>query len=332
MQGKRKQWTQDEKDILKNIYPTASWDEMIMLFGTSKNNIIHKAKQLGVQRQMVNFAKYKQEEIKFIKENYGKIPTKIIAEELGRTVCAIKTKARKLKCGTRTYWTGEEEEILKKVFPYYSNEEISEVFLEGRSESAIKNMARKMNLYKAELPPQKQKQFNKDELLEEIKKVYKRLGRTPLLTELRIYGLPSERTIARYFDGGYRKLCSELGWDWNYKVFGRDGLSKSINGDLCFSKAEKIITDFFITNNIPYSKKEESYKDVFKIEEFKTRRMDWLIYEKIPVEYFGCMGNYAYADKANKKIELCKKYNLPLIDIYPETLENLKEIFKEYIK
>ena len=332
MQGKRKQWTQDEKDILKNIYPTASWDEMIMLFGTSKNNIIHKAKQLGVQRQMVNFAKYKQEEIKFIKENYGKIPTKIIAEELGRTVCAIKTKARKLKCRTRTYWTSEEEEILKKVFPYYSNEEISEVFLEGKSENAIKNMARKMNLYKAELPPQKQKQFNKDELLEEIKKIYKRLGRTPLLTELRIYGLPSERTIARYFDGGYRKLCSELGWDWNYKVFGRDGLNKSINGDLCFSKAEKIITDFFITNNIPYSKKEESYKDVFKIEEFKTRRMDWLIYEKIPVEYFGCMGNYAYADKANKKIELCKKYNLPLIDIYPETLENLKEIFKEYIK
>lgn len=332
MQKKRKQWTQDEKDILKNIYPTASWDEMIMLFGTSKNNITYKAKQLGIQRQMVNFAKYKPEEVKYIKKNYGIIPTKIIAEELGRTSVAIEAKAKKLGCQTRTYWTDEEKEILTKVFPNYNNEEISERFLENRSVIAIKNMAQKMGLVKAELPPQKQKQFDKDELLIKIKEVYKKLGRTPLLTELRLYGLPSERTITRYFSGGYRKLCSELGWDWNYKIFGRDGLCKSINGDLCFSKAEKIITDFFIINNIPYSKKEENYKDIFKIEEFETRRMDWLIDGKIPVEYFGCMNNYVYADKANKKIELCKKYNVPLIDIYPETLENLEKIFKEYIK
>lgn len=335
MKTKRKQWTQQEKELLKKMYPTASWDEMINIFQTSKECIAHKAKQLEIQRQMVNFAKYKPEEIKYIKENYGKIPIKIMAEELGRTPCAVETKAKKLKCGTRTYWTDEEKELLKEVFPKYGNEELAEVYFENRTPNAIDRMAQNLGLLKEDLPHQKQKQFNKDELLEQIKKVYNKLGRTPLLTELRLYGLPSERTLNRYFKEGYREICKEMGWKLNFSSFGRDTSYCSKNGDLCLSMAEMMITDFFIDNNIEYIKDELLYKNVFGYNEFGMKRIDWLIKDGdkgYVVEFFGMMTNSQYKQRAIQKIELCEKYNIPLIKIYPENIKDLPKIFEKFIK
>lgn len=332
---KRKQWTQQEKELLKKIYPTTSWDEMIEIFQTSKDNITHKAKNLGIKREMVNYAKYTQEEVQYIKDNYGKISSKEMAERLGRTAVAIETKIKKLKLNKRTLWTNEEIELLKKVFPKYGNEELAEIFFENRSPKAIAGMARKLNLYKEDLPPQKQKQFNKDELLEKIKEVKNKLGRTPLITELRLYGLPSERSLLRYFPQGYRELCKELGWKLNLSSFGRPVNYYSKNGDICLSMAEMIITDFFIDNNIDYIKDEAQYKIIFGYEEFGQKRMDWLIKHNevaYVVEYFGMLTNEDYKERMNSKLNLCKKYNIPLIELYPNNIKDLPQIFKNFIK
>lgn len=332
LKEKRKQWTQKEKELLRKIYPTANWDELIEIFQTGKDGILHKASQLGLKREMVNFSKYKPEEIQFIKESYGRVPTKYIAEELGRTTCAIETKAKKLRLGTRTYWSDEEIELLKEVYSEYSNLELSELFFEGRTPESIRTMAHKHNLVKYDLPEQKQKQFDKDDLLNDIKKVYEKLGRTPLVSELRLYGLPSERTLARYF-GGYLKICEILGMKQNIKTVGsNNGICYSKNKDICMSKGELVITDFFIDNNIRYTKEEKKYKDVFGIEDFGTRKMDWLLEDGTVVEFFGLINYKNYNKKMQQKIELCKKYNIPLIEIYPKDILNLDKIFEKYIK
>lgn len=335
MKQKRKQWTQQEKDLLKKIYPTYSWGELTNIFQTSKDCITHKAKQLRIKREMVNFAKWTQEDIKYLKEEYGKTDTKTIAENLGRTTSAVVTKADKLGLKTRNYWSEEEIELLKEVFPKYGNQELVELYFNNRSEKAIDDMGQKLGLLKEDLPPQKQKQFTKEQLLEDIKNVYKKLGRTPLLTELRLYGLPSERTINRYFKNGYRGICKEMGWKINNNLFGKNSVHYSKNGDICLSWSELIITNFFIDNSIDYIKDELLYKDIFQCEEFGQKRIDWLIKDRengFVVEYFGMAPRWNYKEKMNKKIELCKKYNIPLIALYPEDIKRLPEIFKDFIK
>lgn len=332
MKKKRKQWTQQEKQLLRKIYPTYSWDELINIFQTSKGSIIHKAKHLGVKREMVNFAKWTQKDTKYLKENYGKINTKIIAENLNRSTSAIIFKANSLGLKTREYWTEEEIELLKEVFPKYGNQELIELYFNHRSVAGIAGMARKLNLLKEDLPQQKQKQFTKKQLLEDIKKVYKKLGRTPLLIELRLYGLPSERTLLRYFPQGYKGLCKELGWEENKNMFGRQGIFYSKNNDLCYSKAEVVITNFLIDNNIFYRKDESYYKDIYGIEEFGTKRTDWILEDNASLEYFGFWGRFDYTEQAQSKIDLCKKYNIKLIPIFPENFKDLKKILKDYIK
>ena len=196
-------------------------------------------------------------------------------------------------------------------------------------------MARKLNLLKEELPIQKQKQFTKEQLLEDIKNVYKKLGRTPLLIELRMYGLPSERTLLRYFPQGYKKLCKELGWKINFSNFGREVIYFSKNGDSCLSIGEMIITDFFIDNNIQYEKDEKQYKEIFGYEEFGQKRIDWLIKKEdkgFVVEYFGLIGFPQYEQKVLEKLNLCKKYNIPLIELYPKNIKDLPKIFKNFIE
>ena len=51
------------------------------------------------------------------------------------------------------------------------------------------------------------------------------------------------------------------------------------------------------------------------------------------IEFFGMMNKKEYKTKALKKISLCKKYNLKLIELYPEDLKNLdyKLSFLKYI-
>lgn len=332
MKKKRKQWTQQEKVLLKKIYSTASWDEMINIFQTSKDNITHKAKQLGIKREMVNFAKYTPEEIKFIRDNYGKLPIKFIAEKLGRTSCAIETKIKKMKLTTRTYWENDEIELLRDLYPKYSNIELSEMFFENRTPEAIATMAHKLNLVKNNIPEQKQKHFSEEELLRQIKEIYKKLGRTPLFSELRLYGLPSERTITRYC-GGYKHICKKMGMPENKSLFGKTSyIGYSLNNDICYSRGELIITDFFIQNNIKYRKEELLYKEIFNISEFGTKRMDWLLNDNTVVEFFGLTGFKDYDEGVEEKIFLCEKYEVKLIPIYSKDLISLKTIFKDYIK
>ena len=332
MKKKRKRWTQQEKELLRKIYPTYSWDEMMNIFNDNKDGITHKAKQLGVKRQMVNCAKYSQEDIRFIKNNYGKIPTESIAEQLGRTKFAIETKARKMGCKIRTLWEDDEIKLLKENFSKYSNVELNEIFFPNRSIYAIDSMAAKLNLKKNIQIWIPQKSFSKEKILNDLKSLYNTLGRTPLLVELQIYGLSSERTLLRYFPQGYKKLCKSLGWQENKTMFGRQGIFYSKNNDICYSKTEVAITDFLIDNNIKYKKEESLYKDIYHIEEFGTKRTDWILDDDISLEYFGFWGRTDYDKKVQEKIDLCKKYNIKLISIFPNNLKDLRDILKDYIK
>lgn len=113
------------------------------------------------------------------------------------------------------------------------------------------------------------------------------------------------------------------------------------NGEKCDSTSEKIISDWFIENNIFYIKS-PLYKNHIENEQ-SNKKFDWLIRangNEYLVEYFGLWDTqaknnylYKYTKKAKKKIKLLYKNNLhhKAILIFPNDLKNksLEEIFSK---
>lgn len=110
------------------------------------------------------------------------------------------------------------------------------------------------------------------------------------------------------------------------------------NGELCRSIPEMIITNILIQNNINYIK--ECYYKTLNSHIDGRMRTDWVIDGTIAVEYFGLYAGEekkqsgfikSYNKKIIKKIDLCNKYSIPLIDLYPSDLDdNYKGMIKKF--
>lgn len=110
---------------------------------------------------------------------------------------------------------------------------------------------------------------------------------------------------------------------------------KSLDGHLCDSISELIIDNWLTKNNISH-KKNVPYPET-------NSKTDWAISidnQEIFIEYFGLANDSPRYDRAiKKKKELCRKYNLKLIEIYPRDIYSkgrlnirLKDKFKNLIK
>lgn len=279
--------------------------------------------------------KWTEYEINYIKYNIKTKTIKQIAIDLARSESSIYSKISKLNIEKNFKWTDEEIKKLIELYPLFSNKELSEKYFPNVKPNAIRTMANSLHLKKEYskngLYGKYQKQFDNDEILYQLKKIYDEIGRVPLIYELKKYNLPSESTFIRYF-GGYRNACIGAGVRYNISIFNNQlNFKNNINGDIILSKSELFITNYFIENNISY-RKEVFYNEFIPFEECGLKKIDWVVKDYV-IEFFGMMNKKEYKTKALKKISLCKKYNLKLIELYPEDLKNLdyKLSFLKYI-
>lgn len=321
----RKEWTIEETDLFIRMYPEADWKTLETTFGRSKDTLVHKAQRLGVVRKAKAEAKWTPEDIKYLEDNYGEVSLEEMMKHLGRTKSSVETKCKRLGLVSRILWTDEEKELMKEYYPRFTNEALHNCLFPNRTITAIDGMGQRMGLLKNWIPWQKTKHFDSDDLIDRIIKLKEGLGKVPTVEEIEKFGITSQKTIERYF-GGYRTLCKMLGWEINFKLFGKDNLYLSENKDYCFSEGETLITNYFIKNNISYVK-DGYYKDYFKIQAFGKKRFDWLINNTTVVELFGLPEKEEYRKRMENKMQLCEKYSIPLIYLFPEDLKNLEKIF-----
>lgn len=187
-------------------------------------------------------------------------------------------------------------------------------------------MATKLGIFRKD---KNKKYYNQDDILRKLLALSKKLKRTPKTKDLKIYGLPSPKTYARYF-GSYTVACEKIGITPNSNTFGKPVICYSKNNDRCLSYSEMIITDFFIDAGIKY-KKEVKYLEFMPKEECKNRRIDWIIGESVFVEYFGMSDKEHYRKRMMEKRKLCKNHNILLIELFRKDLKNLHRIFQDYI-
>ncbi|WP_316571446.1 hypothetical protein [Neobacillus sp. YIM B06451] len=110
----------------------------------------------------------------------------------------------------------------------------------------------------------------------------------------------------------------------NGKIFGRYVTAK--DGHPCRSLAEKYIDDWLFSHGIKHDI-EPAYPYDRELNP-NGMRADFKVGDTY-VEYFGLISNEDYRKKTEIKIDLAQKYHIPLIEIYPEHL-NDKELGRKF--
>lgn len=175
------------------------------------------------------------------------------------------------------------------------------------------------------------KNATREELIERLKWLGNELGRRPSQTDLILYNnVPSARAYMNEF-GSFKIALNEAG-------FKKQRILKTKNGVKLRSVYELKLAQVLESYNIEYQN-EIMYKDV--IPNFKRRyrfdfrvNIDGVLYY---IELFGVQGSEIYEKRKQEKIDLCEKYNIPLIqlyqsDIYSKTNKEIYETLLNYIK
>ena len=171
----------------------------------------------------------------------------------------------------------------------------------------------------------------RDELIEKLRWLGNELGRRPVLSDLKLYkNMPSENAYLNEF-GSFKIALNEAGFE-------RQRILKTRNGIKVRSVYELKLAQVLESYNISYEN-EIMYKDV--IPNFKRKyRFDFRVNidgNLYYIELFGIEGNEKYEKRKQEKISLCKKHNIPLIqlyqsDIYSKTNKEIYETLLNYIE
>lgn len=329
-------WTKEQIQILKDKYSSETWDNLLeLLFPFSKEDIEKKACKLKIKRDCY-YGMYSQEDIDWLLINYSTSSNNDILKRFpNRTLQAIRTKASELGVKIREFWSEEELEKLKELYPYEKdNYKLADIF--NRSRDAIVLTAGKLGLKKEFLKSdtEETKEQKRIEMIKDLQDFANELGRTPFQSEVAENKNIACETSYRRFFGSYSEACVQAGLEPNMNIFGDcKPVLLSKNNDICLSKYELYITNIFIDNNLKYIK-EALYKDIIK-DDYRCglKRCDWLI-DGIIVEYFGLMDKDYYKKKVIEKMQICKDNNVRLIDLYPNDIINnfagLREKFYNY--
>ncbi len=304
----------------EKFYNTRKWNKILEYLGiTDLNNKI-----------------WNQDEILFLRNNWENFSDETIAKKLNRTVNSISYKRNELELyrqNQKQEWQDWEIQYLIYNFYNASQEEIENT-LNHRKWETIRAYATKILKLKRKNHLYKYKLNNGMRICKKCNNILKENNDN--------FYTDRNRTYRSYCKKCWSEIYYEKTYGENYKQTYYE-LYKNLydlNNEKCDSVPEKIITNWFIKNNIKYIK-QPYYKDY--VEDKTNRRFDWIVIKnnsKYYIEYFGLwdissknqyLKTYTY--KAKKKIKLLYKYNSlnNCICIFPYDLKNksLNEIFAD---
>ena len=143
----RKQWTDEEIDILKQYYPVEPVDDVIKRLPRprTRQNVYSKASTLNIKGYSPN--EWSDEELTILKEKYGKVSSEELYLEFNKrhSKLAIRTKAQRLGYQTDPFWTEQEENTLINNYSSQPFEVLQSLF-PNKTEWSIRHHARKLGL------------------------------------------------------------------------------------------------------------------------------------------------------------------------------------------
>ena len=109
-----KNWSKEDENLMRQYYPSMGSKVKSMLsVMRSDASIRGKAQCMGLI-----YGKWKEEDINYLKKNYGILSNKEIAKKIGRVEENIRFMAKKLKIkDLYHFWSDEENEIFRQYYP-----------------------------------------------------------------------------------------------------------------------------------------------------------------------------------------------------------------------
>lgn len=138
-------WTAAELVYLRSHYARTPIAELIQHLGRTKDQIRHKAQDLGIKtgRSLTPAQEAR------LREAWGNVPTRELARELGCTANAVKQKALKRGLDSNRYYTEAEKDLVRSMYATHSAPEIAERLHGNRKAAmAVWQLARRLGLRK----------------------------------------------------------------------------------------------------------------------------------------------------------------------------------------
>ena len=211
----------------------------------------------------------------------------------------------------------------KRWFNYYKIPVKPRALSCGRNLNSVKNLELGKTPEAERKSAETRRIYSKERLIEKIKKFVEKEGRVPTKNEfVNDPSCPDYVTYRDYF-GTWNKAIKAAGYEPNERWFSsRDLYAK--DGHQCKSISEIIIDDWLLKNNISHFKKTPYPAGRY--------RCDFVV-NNIFIEFFGLVGALDivpnYNEFIRKKRELCRKYNIPLTELYEKDLYNLDQTLGE---
>lgn len=140
------QWTPEEDKFLLENYPTKgpTWCFQNIPSNRTLFSIQYRARTI---LHLNANPSWSQEQISFLKENYGILNAKTISEKINKPINCVRIMAHKLKINCVNYktWTENEIESLKKIYPSASKKDVISYFY-PRKWVNIVSQAKKLNI------------------------------------------------------------------------------------------------------------------------------------------------------------------------------------------
>lgn len=196
----------------------------------------------------------------------------------------------------------------------------------GRNPNSIKNLELGQTEEAQRKSAEARRIYSKEKLIEKIKEFVQQEGRIP--TKKEFANNPSYPDYVTYRDyfGTWNNAIRAAGYEPNGRWFASRDLYAQ-DGHLCKSFSEIIIDDWLFKNDILHIR-EQPYPE-------GKYRCDFVIGD-IFVEFFGLVDTFSvsphYNEIIKKKKAICKKYKIPLIELYEKDLYNLDLSLGEKLK
>lgn len=199
----------------------------------------------------------------------------------------------------------------------------------GRNPKSIKNLELGKTKKALRKSAESRTIYSKYKLIKGIRRFVKEEGRIPTKNEFSKNPLyPNHATLRDYF-GTWNNAIKAAGYEPHKRWFILKN-SKTLqakDGHLCNSFSEIIIDNWFYKNNI-HHEREYPYPE-------KRYRCDFVIND-IFIEFFGLAYAPLFKNNYNlimeNKRRLCRKYKIPLIELYERDLSNLDEILGQKLE
>jgi len=177
----------------------------------------------------------------------------------------------------------------------------------GRTDKAIRKSAEARRIY------------SKEKLIKKIKEFVQKEGRIPIKNEfINDSSYPDYVTYRHYF-GTWNNAIKAAGYKPNEQWFTSGDLFAK-DGHKCNSISEIIIDDWLFENHIPHIR-EYLYPE-------RRYRCDFVIGNTF-IEFFGLSNasivNPNYTEIIKRKREICKKFNISLVELYEKDLYRLNQ-------